>query len=123
MARWHTDGVDRTTLVELLDPRWEADSACRQALLAGATFHFSEHGPVPVDHLVATYQVREKITSEAGIPTLGFSDALLRLQTSDLDKVRIGSVDDTDHRLYFVFFVAADGSQIVSCLGVSQRAR
>ncbi|MGI5229912.1 hypothetical protein [Actinoallomurus sp. CA-142502] len=113
--------MDRTTLVELLDPRWATDSACRQALLGGAPFNFSEHEPTPVDDLVATYRVRERTTTEAGISTPGFAEALLRLQTSGLEKVRIGSVNDLDHRRSFVCFVAADGSRIVSCIGVSQR--
>ncbi|MBO0881738.1 MAG: hypothetical protein J2P17_15630 [Mycobacterium sp.] len=60
--------MDRTTLVELLDPRGEADSACRQALPDGAPFEVSEHEPLPVDDLVVTYRVRERTTSEAGIP-------------------------------------------------------
>jgi hypothetical protein len=114
--------MDRTTLVELLDPRWEADSACWQALLAGVPFKVTEHEPLPIDDLVATYRTRERSTSEAGISTLGFSDALLRLQTCDLEKVRIGSVDDLEHHRRFVLFVAADGSRIASCLGVSQQA-
>jgi hypothetical protein len=82
----------------------------------------SEYEPIPVADLVATYRVREQTTGEAGISTLGFSDALLRLQTSDLDKVRICGVNDLDNRRSFVCFVTADGSRIVSCLGVSQRA-
>jgi hypothetical protein len=113
--------MERTALVELLDPHWEADAACRQALLDGAPFNISEQKPVPVDDLVTTYRVREQTTSQAGISSLGFSDAVVRLQTCDLEKVLIGDVKDLDHRRLFVFFVAVDGSRIVSCLGLSQR--
>src|SRR5689334_9575971 len=122
MARWQTGGVDRTTLVGTAGSamggglRLSAGAPRRSPLrLLRARAH-------PGRRLGGHLPGRERTTSEAGISTLGFSEALLRLQTTDTEKVQIGSVNDLDHRRKFVWFVAAGGSRIVSCIGVGQRA-
>jgi hypothetical protein len=112
--------VDHTALVELLHSDWAADAACRQALLDGAPFEIWEHGPTPVDRLVHIYGLRERHTRQKGIPSIGFSDAVTRLQACGLDAVLIGYVKDVEHRRHFQLFVATDQSHVVSCLGVDQ---
>lgn len=110
--------MDRTTLAELLNSAWPADSACRQALLDAAPFQVWEHGPAPVARLVHIYARRERLTRRKGIPSIGFSDAVARLKECGLDEVLIGYVRDVERRRHFQFFVAADESRVVSCLGV-----
>lgn len=120
MTRWDTDHVDRTTLVELLDTSWEADSACRRALLDGADFHIWDEGPTPVNNLVHIYGRRERLTRRKRTASIGFSDAVVRLRACGFDEVLIGYVKDLDGRRHFQLFVAPDGSRIVSCLGVDR---
>jgi hypothetical protein len=106
--------------VELLDSAWEADSACRQLLLDGAPFHIGEHGPASVAGLVHIYARRERLTRRKGVPSVGFSEAVERLQSCGLDDVLIGYVKDVERGWHFQLFVAADESLVVSCLGVKQ---
>jgi hypothetical protein len=114
--------MERETLVALLDRDGDADKACRNALLEGADLRTSEN-PVPVSELIGTYTVREAITRETGIPTLGYPDALHSLRGCDLEEVLLWGVTQIDPPYYFQLFMSADAERVIACIGVSQDPR
>ena len=114
--------MDRPTLAELLVYQGEADSACRLAVLAGGDFRIWEGG-VRIDHLVHIYRRRERLTRRQAIPSLGFSEAVSRLQSCGLDEVLLGYAKSAEPRYHFQLFLTVDASRVVACLGVSQEPR
>lgn len=110
---------ERMMLAGLLDRNEEVFDACRHALLQGAYFETGS-GEVLVRDVIETYEVRESVLRERGIPTLGFPDALRDLQESTVEKVLIGSVSSELARYLFVLFLTVDRSRVVGCIGVDQ---
>jgi hypothetical protein len=103
----------------LLDGDGEAYLACRRALRAGADFSIDQK-PLPLAGLIPTFGVREAITRERGIPTLGFADALRTLRAAEPDDVVLASVTQHEPPYRFLVFLAVDRSHVVACLGVGQ---
>ncbi|MDW5330818.1 hypothetical protein [Plantactinospora sp. KLBMP9567] len=110
----------RETLVALLSGAGEAYEACRAALGAGAGFDIAT-GLVPASQLAATYGVRKKITRDAGIPTLGFAEAVEHLRDAGDQALRLGGVRVDSPPYYFQLFLSADASSVVACIGVDQQ--
>ncbi|GII88999.1 hypothetical protein Ssi03_69890 [Sphaerisporangium siamense] len=111
--------MDRHALAELLVYPGEADAACRAAILAGGDFEIW-NGAVPVDHLVRVYRRRERLNRSERIPSLGFTDAVSRLESCALTDVLLGYARSARRDYHFHLFLAPDAAQIVACLGVSQ---
>ncbi|MBO4205880.1 hypothetical protein [Micromonospora echinofusca] len=114
--------VKRETLVALLSGAGEAYEACRTALGAGAEFDI-DNGLIPASQLAATYCLRNEITQEAGIPTLGFARAVEHLRKAGDHALRLGSVRVQDSPYYFLLFLSVDASSVVECIGVSTAPR
>jgi hypothetical protein len=112
--------MNRRTLISLLDGSGAAKKACREALRAGAGFNISE-GLVPARHLAAIYRVRADITRDRGIPTIGFGEAVNRLQAAEDQALRLGGVQVDDPPYYFQLFLTADASSVLACVGVDQQ--
>jgi hypothetical protein len=114
--------VKRGTLIALLKGAGEAHEACRAALGAGAGFDIHD-GLIPASQLAATYGLRNEITQEAGIPTLGFAQAVEHLRGAGDQALRLGSVRVQDPPYYFLLFLSVDASSVVACIGVSTAPR
>ncbi|MEU8244612.1 hypothetical protein [Nonomuraea sp. NPDC048916] len=114
--------MDRLVLAELLVYQGEADPACRLAVLAGGDFRIWEGG-VRVDHLVHIYRRRERLTRQRATPSLGFSEAVSRLQSCGLDEVLLGYAKSAEPRYHFQLFLTMDVSMVVACLGVGQESK
>ncbi|MFC6373992.1 hypothetical protein [Nonomuraea thailandensis] len=111
--------MDRTTLAKLLERGGEAESACREAVLAGADFTISD-GETPVGDLRSIYARREEHIRALGIPSVGFAEAVRNLEACELDRVLLGGVMCTRPPYWFAVFLSPDRSRVVACLGVSQ---
>ncbi|MEU6723171.1 hypothetical protein ABZ917_05600 [Nonomuraea wenchangensis] len=112
--------MDRETLVQLLDNAGEAGHACRRALMNGAYF---EIWPDPVEALplAKTYQRRARLTHRMDIPSLGFNEAVTKLDTCGLQHLVLGIVKDAESAYHFQLFLSPDASRVVACLGVSKQ--
>ncbi|MEW9530067.1 hypothetical protein [Microbispora sp. NPDC049125] len=111
--------MDRSALADLLSDAGEAGAACRRALVSGGDY---EVWPAPVStrSLVRVYRRRERLSRRRGISSVGFADAVVRLDTCDLEVVLIGYVESVSPAYHFQIFLSADASRVIACLGISQ---
>ncbi|MEV0309329.1 hypothetical protein [Nonomuraea fuscirosea] len=115
--------MDRETLVQLLDNAGEAARACRQALMAGASFEIWPD-PVEVLPLTMTDRRRARLTRRMDIPSVGFDEAVTQLGACGFQRLILGIVRSTESGYRFQLFLSPDASRVVACLGVSpQRQR
>ncbi|WP_144120960.1 hypothetical protein [Catellatospora sichuanensis] len=109
-------------LIRLLGERNDAFEACRLALEDGASFRiFEDPAPLPAHHYARIYARRERLTRNAGRPTLGFREAADRLGESGDQPLRLGQVTVISPPYHFQLFLTADISAVVACLGVDQQ--
>jgi hypothetical protein len=111
--------VDRDLLIQLLGDEYEAFSACRRYVAAGARIWVSNDAQ-PASGLASTYQRRAGHTRQAGVPTLGFSAAVQALCGYGEQPVRLGAVDVDDPPYHFQLFLDENLTSVVACLGVDQ---
>ncbi|MEU8329368.1 hypothetical protein [Micromonospora sp. NPDC048839] len=112
--------MEREELISLLAGQGPVTEACRQALEQGASFNIWD-GLVPASNLAPTYRVREAITRDRGITTLGFAAAVETLHALGEQPVRIGRVTQLDPPYHFQLFLAADAASVLACIGVDQQ--
>jgi hypothetical protein len=105
------------TLVAMLDRESAVFTACRDAVLHGATFRIHP-GAVDRLSLLHIYRRRERLTRRRGRCSLGFAEAVDDLSACELDQVLIGYVRCTAPLYHFQLFVSPDETRIVACLGV-----
>lgn len=113
--------VERDRLAELLDTSGYASSACRHALLDGADFTVWDDS-VPASKMLPAYERRERHTLAEDIPTLGFAAAIADLRSMGNRPVQVGQVKIVDPPYVFMLFLDAEGTSVVACFGVDQRA-
>ena len=111
--------MDRDTLARLLDSDAEAFVACRQGLLAGASYVVWEPSQ-PAANLARIYAMRLATTQKNGTETIGFADAVDELRAHGDTPVRIGAVDIDEPPYHFQLFLDEHATAIVACLGVDQ---
>lgn len=111
--------VDRHRLIALLAGTSEANEVCRNALHQGATFTITA-AALPASHFVPIYKQREQHCRREGIATLGFDQAVERLQAAQDRPLRLGWVHITEPPYYFQLFLADDLSSVLSCIGIDQ---
>ncbi|MEQ4305030.1 hypothetical protein ABNF97_27230 [Plantactinospora sp. B6F1] len=63
----------------------------------------------------------DKITRDAGIPTLGFAEAVEHLRGAGDQALRLGGVRVDNPPYYFQLLLSADASSVVGCIGVDQQ--
>ncbi|WP_433357168.1 hypothetical protein ACQPYV_09310 [Micromonospora saelicesensis] len=114
--------VDRHQLTALLVGGGSADAMCRHALHRGAAFTIAE-GAMPASHLAQVYDRRERHCRAREIVTLGFREAVERLQDARDQVVRLGWVSTTEPRYHFQLFLTEDLSAVIACVGVDQARR
>jgi hypothetical protein len=112
--------VERVQLISLLVGQTASFAACREALEGGASFGFGA-GLLPARHYAAIYKRRERHTRQAGIPTVGFAEAVKTLDSLEGEPLQIAAVRQTDPPHYFQLFLTADRSAVVACIGVDQQ--
>jgi hypothetical protein len=111
--------VERHRLMTLLAGPGEANEVCRDALDNGAAFTITTAAS-PASHFVPIYRRRERHCRREGIATLGFDQAVERLEAAQDQPVRLGWVHVTEPPYYFQLFLADDLSTVLSCIGVDQ---
>ncbi|TQS13332.1 hypothetical protein [Microbispora hainanensis] len=111
--------MDRRALADLLSDAGEAGAACRRALVSGADY---EVWPAPVStrELVGIYRRRERLSRRRGVSSIGFADAVVRLDTCGREFVLVGYVKGVTPAYHFQVFLSADASRVIACLGISQ---
>lgn len=109
--------VNRAHLAGLLERDSEAYTACRRAVLDGATIWISETGQ-PASTFARIYARRQRTTRQSGIPTLGFPAAVQELHDRREQLVRLAAVDVEDPPYHFQLFLNDDGSAVLACIGV-----
>lgn len=114
--------VERQRLMALLAGPGEANEVCRGALRRGAAFTITAAAS-PASHFVPIYRQRERHCRREGIATLGFDQAVERLEAAQEQPVRLGWVHVTEPPYYFQLFLADDLSTVLSCIGVDQAQR
>ncbi|MDH6463844.1 hypothetical protein M2302_004041 [Micromonospora sp. A200] len=112
--------MERAQLISLLVGQTASFAACREALERGAPFTSSD-GLLPACHYARIYERRERHTREAGIPTVGFAEAVKALDALEDEPLQIAGVRQSGPRYYFQLFLAADRSAVVACIGVDQQ--
>lgn len=112
--------MERAQLISLLVDQTASFAACREALQRGASFTSSD-GLLPARHYAGIYKRRERHTREAGIPTMGFAEAVKTLDALENEPLQIAGVRQTDPPYYFQLFLTADRSAMVACIGVGQQ--
>ncbi|MEU4164761.1 hypothetical protein [Actinoplanes sp. NPDC026670] len=112
--------MDPAQLAALLERDDEACTACRRAVLDGATIWINE-SVQPASALAHIYARRQRTTRRSGIPTLGFAAALQKLHDQGDQLVRLGAVDVADPPYHFHLFLNDDLSTVLACLGVDGR--
>ena len=111
--------MERTELAQLFDTSDTASGACRHALLGGADYIVWED-PVPADRILPAYERRALRTVAAGVPTVGFAEAMASLRRIGTQPVRLGQVTGTDPPFLYMLFLTDDASTVVACLGIDQ---
>ncbi|WP_220499356.1 hypothetical protein [Microbispora sp. H10949] len=111
--------MDRSALADLLSDAGEAGAACRRALVSGGDY---EVWPTPVStrDLVGIYRRRERLSRRRGVSSIGFADAVVRLDACGLEVVLVGYVKSVTPAYHFQIFLSADTLRVVACLGISQ---
>ena len=112
--------MDRDQLARLLGGDGEAVAACRKAVADGARFWVSTTSQ-PASHLAWTYARRERLNRRAGVPGLGFVQAVDQLRGLAHQPVCVGAVDSQTPPYHFQLFLTEDLTTIVACLGVDKR--
>ncbi|MET8351183.1 MULTISPECIES: hypothetical protein [unclassified Micromonospora] len=112
--------MERGQLISLLGGQTASFAACRQALERGASFTLWD-GLLPARHFAGIYKRRERHTREAGIPTVGFAEAVMTLGALEDELLQIAGVRQTDPPYYFQLFLTADPFAVVACIGVDQQ--
>ena len=110
---------DRDLLVAALVADTPAENACREALLAGASFLPPADRSVAVSGLVTIYARRARHLAERGIRTIGFDRAVERLRDQD-GAVKLAQVHSDDFN--FVIFLDPVEPAAVTCLAVDAAA-
>jgi len=104
--------IGRQQLIGLLDPAYAADAACREALVLGANYRVYE-GALALEETIRIYKQRAAVAESTTRASVGVSEALDRLGSSQLDQVLIGAVSgDREYTL----FLSADATALIACL-------
>ena len=111
--------MTREELIAALDGDIPAHRACREALDHGAEFGVHD-GTIPASSLAPTYRRREAHMRRVGTTTIGFLDAVERLDNLGEAPVRLGFVRTLDASYFFQLFLAATAPRVVAALGVNQ---
>jgi hypothetical protein len=112
--------MDRDRLVRLLDGDDEMIVACRRAVVDGAPFWISPTSQ-PASSLTSTYARRERLNRRAGVPAMGFSQAVDRLRNLGEQPAHVAAVDWQNPPYHFQLFLNADLTAVMACVGVAKR--
>ena len=111
--------MNRDVLTELLLGEGAAASACSSALRDGAELILWQ-GSAPADRMLAAYRRRHRRTIADAAATVGFPEALERLDRAGTDSLLLGQVSASNRDYVYMVFLTDDPPALVACVGIAR---